>query len=313
MTPDGAPRPRPAASAPRSTSRRSAALDAAAAELRDAFPDPWLRAYSVKANDVPAIIARLGAAGLGGERRLVRRVGRGHGGPASATTGSRSRASARPPPTSGRPCGPRGTGDPLRWVAVESPEELDALLAIARRAGLGDGGAPAARRPAPPQPGRDARDPRRPGRRSRDLEVRHDRDRAHGGRRAGSRPTARSGRAASTSTSARSWARWTRGATPSAAAWRCSRSIGAGREGFDTFDVGGGFPVGDPGTIPTPAHFGREVQPLLDGAAARSAARTPGRRARPVPGRRAPGGSWRACSTSASGPARSGSWSSTPA
>ena len=42
----------------------AAILDDAAAELRDAFPDPWLRAYSVKANDVPAIIARLGAAGL---------------------------------------------------------------------------------------------------------------------------------------------------------------------------------------------------------------------------------------------------------
>ncbi len=40
--------------------------------------------------------------------------------------------------------------------------------------------------------------------------------------------------------------------------------IGAGREGFDTFDVGGGFPVGDPGTVPTPAHFGRELPPLLD-------------------------------------------------
>ena len=38
--------------------------------------------------------------------------------------------------------------------------------------------------------------------------------------------------------------------------------IGAGREGFDTFDVGGGFPVGDAGTVPTPAHFGREVPPL---------------------------------------------------
>ncbi len=40
--------------------------------------------------------------------------------------------------------------------------------------------------------------------------------------------------------------------------------IGAGRDGFDTFDVGGGFPVGDPGTVPTPAHFGRELPPLLD-------------------------------------------------
>ena len=28
-------------------------------ELRAAFPDPWIRQYSVKANDVPAIIARV--------------------------------------------------------------------------------------------------------------------------------------------------------------------------------------------------------------------------------------------------------------
>lgn len=40
------------------------ALDVAAAELRGAFPDPWLRAYSLKANDVPAVVARLGAMGL---------------------------------------------------------------------------------------------------------------------------------------------------------------------------------------------------------------------------------------------------------
>ncbi|MEO5964491.1 MAG: hypothetical protein ABIR11_03425, partial [Candidatus Limnocylindrales bacterium] len=42
----------------------AAGLVAAAAELRDAFPDPWLRAFSVKANDVPAIVARLAATGL---------------------------------------------------------------------------------------------------------------------------------------------------------------------------------------------------------------------------------------------------------
>ena len=56
------------------------ALADAAAALRDAFPDPWLRAYSVKANDVPAIIARLGAAGLGANVVSSRRVGRGAAG-----------------------------------------------------------------------------------------------------------------------------------------------------------------------------------------------------------------------------------------
>ena len=71
-------------------------------------------------------------------------------------------------------------------------------------------------------------------------------------------------RAASTSTSGRSWARSTPGATPCGAGSRCSRCSRAGLPDFDTFDVGGGFPVGDPGTVPTPAHFGREVPALLD-------------------------------------------------
>jgi diaminopimelate decarboxylase len=40
--------------------------------------------------------------------------------------------------------------------------------------------------------------------------------------------------------------------------------VGAGRPAFDTFDVGGGFPVGDPGTVPTPARFAEEARSLLD-------------------------------------------------
>ena len=35
------------------------------------------------------------------------------------------------------------SGDPVRWVAVETPEEADALVALARRAGLGRDGRPA--------------------------------------------------------------------------------------------------------------------------------------------------------------------------
>jgi diaminopimelate decarboxylase len=38
----------------------------------------------------------------------------------------------------------------------------------------------------------------------------------------------------------------------------------AGRPGFDTFDVGGGFPVGDPGTVPPPARFAAELPALLE-------------------------------------------------
>ena len=99
-------------------------------ELRDAFPDPWLRAFSVKANDVPAIVARLGAAGLGANVVSSRRVGRGtRGRHPERPDHARGHRQDRRGPAGRRPG--RGDGDPLRWVAVESPEELDALAAIA--------------------------------------------------------------------------------------------------------------------------------------------------------------------------------------
>jgi diaminopimelate decarboxylase len=59
----------------------AAALLAAADELRAAFPDPWIRHHSLKANDVVPMVARLGAAGLGanvvspGEWTIARRAG----------------------------------------------------------------------------------------------------------------------------------------------------------------------------------------------------------------------------------------------
>ena len=109
-------------------------LAAGSEELRAAFPDPWLRAFSVKANDVPGVIARL--AGLGVDGNVVSRgewatavagglpngritlegIGKTQGDLRSAV-----RAAA--------------AGSPLRWVAVESPEELDELVGLAGRAG----------------------------------------------------------------------------------------------------------------------------------------------------------------------------------
>ena len=98
-------------------------------------------------------------------------------------TGSRSRASARPPPTSGRPCGPRATATRSAGWPSRAPRRSRPLVAIARRAGLGSGGRPRLDVLLRLNPDVDARDPGRPGRRSRDLEVRHDRDRADGDRR----------------------------------------------------------------------------------------------------------------------------------
>ena len=239
------------------------ALEAAARELAAAFPDPWLRAFSVKANDVPAIVARLGSLGPRRERRLARRVGRRHRGRdperadhARGRRQVRRRPAGRRPGRGGRRPAPLGRGGERRGAGRARP---------AGAAGRPrQGRPPAARRPAPPEPGRPARDPPRARRRPRLVQVRHDRDRAHDGGRRAWPPTARCGRAGSTSTSARSWARWTRGATRCAAASRCSRSSGAGREAFDTFDVGGGFPVGDPGTVPSPARFAAEAAALLE-------------------------------------------------
>ena len=42
-----------------------ATIDAAAGEVRAAFPDPWIRQYSLKSNDLPAIVARIARHGFG--------------------------------------------------------------------------------------------------------------------------------------------------------------------------------------------------------------------------------------------------------
>ena len=114
-----------------------ATLDAAADAVRAAFPDPWLRAYSLKANDLPAIVARLAARGFGanvvsgGEWALAR----GAGVPNAAITfegigktDADLRAIVRA----------AAAGEPLRWVAVESADEAAALARIARASGLAD-------------------------------------------------------------------------------------------------------------------------------------------------------------------------------
>ena len=120
-----------------------AALDAAAEAVRAAFPDPWLRAYSLKANDLPALVGRLAAHGFGanvvsrGEWALARRAGVQNAaitlegiGKTDADLRAAGRAAA--------------AGEPLRWIAVESADEAAALaraIEAARRRGaaLADG------------------------------------------------------------------------------------------------------------------------------------------------------------------------------
>lgn len=119
-----------------------ATLDRAAAVIREAFPDPWIRQYSLKANDVPEIVAEVAARGFGanvvsrGEWAIARRAGVPNGritlegvGKTDADLRDAVRATAA------------GTA-PLAWIALESAEEAEVLTRMARRAGLGAGGRP---------------------------------------------------------------------------------------------------------------------------------------------------------------------------
>jgi diaminopimelate decarboxylase len=120
-----------------------AAIAAAAEELHAAFPDPWIRQYSVKANDVPAVIGavtaeqhRLGAnvvsrgewaatraAGVPNRRITLEGIGK---------TDADLQAAVRS----------AADGDPILWLAIESADEAGVLVRLAQRAGLGRGGGP---------------------------------------------------------------------------------------------------------------------------------------------------------------------------
>lgn len=117
-------------------------LDQDAHRLAAAFPDPWIRQFSLKANDVPAVVREVLARGFGpnvvsrGEWVLARRAGAADDevtlegvGKTDADLRAAVRAAA--------------AGRPLRWLAVESMDELDALTRAARAAGLGRNGRPA--------------------------------------------------------------------------------------------------------------------------------------------------------------------------
>ncbi len=154
-------------------------------------------------------------------------------------------------------------GEPLRWIAVESREELDALAVLAAGAGLG----------------RDGRPP---------LEVLlrlnpEVMPETHAGLGVGS-ATSKFGMTGTELTTTIAAIAPDHGPLRlrgihlhvgsqlgAVDAWRDAvrrglalrALLGAGRPDFDTFDVGGGFPVGPPGTVPPPEHFAREARALL--------------------------------------------------
>jgi diaminopimelate decarboxylase len=115
-----------------------AAVGAAAAAVEEAFPDPWVRQYSLKANDLPALASFLAARGWGanvvssGEWAAARAAGL----PESRTTlegvGKTDADLTAAVVTAAE-------GRPLRWVAIESADELVRLadLHAERRALVG--------------------------------------------------------------------------------------------------------------------------------------------------------------------------------
>jgi diaminopimelate decarboxylase len=234
-----------------------AALDAACAGVRDAFPDPIVRQFSVKANDTPAVIREVAARGFGanvvsrGEWAAARRAGvrndritlEGIG-----KTGADLRAAVRA----------AADGAPLLWVALESPEEAAALAGMARRAGvrldvlfrLNPDVAPetlaALAVGAGAKFGMDEPDI------ARAIE-------ACGGPDGPLVPRGIHLHVGSQLGAVDAWRDAVRKALALAALWRGSV------ETFDTVDLGGGFPirpVGDP--APTPGRFARELPGLLD-------------------------------------------------
>lgn len=238
-----------------------AALEMAADELRAAFPDPWLRAFSLKANDVPAVVGRLARLGLAanvvsaGEWAVARAAGLPNDRITLEGVG-KSRADLRAAVHAA------ASGEPLRWTAVESHEELAELAAMAGRAGLGREGRPPLEVLLRLNP--DVSPETRAG-----LAV------GRGSSKFGMSETELTAAVAGVPDGGPVRLRGIHlhvGSQLGAVdAWRDAVRRGlallallrAGRPAFDTLDVGGGFPVGDAGSVPTPARFAAELPALL--------------------------------------------------
>ena len=236
-----------------------AALAVAAADLRDAFPDPWLRQYSVKANDVPAVIAAAATHDLGANV-----VSRGEWGAATRAglpnaritlegigkTDADLRAAARA----------ARDGRPLRWISIELPEEATALAAIARRMA-------APRLDVLYRLNPDVAPETQPGLAvgaggskfgMTEMEIADAIDRG-GGPDGPLRSRGIHLHVGSQLGAVDAWRDAVRRGLAVTALWRGSI------ETFDTLDVGGGFPVfGLDDPAPSPARFAREFPALLD-------------------------------------------------
>lgn len=106
--------------------------------VRDAFPDPWIRLYSMKANGLPGLVRVIAAEDFavslvsGGELALGRRAGVAPGGMVLEGIGKSDADLAMAARLA-------ADGTPLMWVSVESEEDAAALAAQVARLASGSG------------------------------------------------------------------------------------------------------------------------------------------------------------------------------
>jgi len=110
-------------------------LRADAGVVATAFPDPWIRLYSLKANGLPELLRELPSLGFGanavsgGELSLAARAGFDVGRTALEGIG-------KTPADLRRAVRLAAAGTPLLWVSLESAGEAAALVGLAARAGV---------------------------------------------------------------------------------------------------------------------------------------------------------------------------------
>ncbi len=103
--------------------------------VRDAFPDPWIRLYSLKANGLPPLVREIAAAGMGanavsaGEIALAQRADVPAGQTALEGIGKTTRDFELAADLAAR-------GTPLLWVSLESAEDAGALAAACAARGI---------------------------------------------------------------------------------------------------------------------------------------------------------------------------------
>jgi diaminopimelate decarboxylase len=236
-------------------------LSAAAEALTTAFPDPWLRSYSVKANDVPAIIERLAAAGMGANV-----VSRGEWARARAAGVANDRITlegvGKTPGDLRAAVRAAARSDPLRWVALESLEELDDLTGMAASARLGTAGRPPVdvllRLNPAVEP--ETHSGLAVGRATSKFGMTQAETLEAAGRIAGHGPIRLRGLHLHVGSQLGGLDAWREAVAKGLAQWT---RLAAEHPSVDTFDVGGGFPASDDPSAPRPADFGRTVESVL--------------------------------------------------